>query len=279
MTTAFWTSTTLNGLADRAETAMPIPFAAPVGTTAATVGTEQTGLAAGERSQGRGPGSAGEKQSRPPAGSPQGGQQHPADWDGTSGTYGDNTRLEVIKQQIYEALKNKKAIALVGGAADRTMNGPIKNIIKYIRQQYPNAKIEYFTNDQDHELREWLKEQGRAYGSDNVAVVGHSWGGDTAAAAVASGAKVGAIITIDPVSLSWFRPDMENVRKNSKTWINVNANPNETMRAMDGKLLGIIGSNDIAGVGDSWDDAPNGHADHHYNANINHTDAGDLLLQ
>jgi len=55
------------GLADRAETAMPRQFAAPVGTTAATVGTGQTGMAAGDAPQGRGRGSSGERQSPGPA--------------------------------------------------------------------------------------------------------------------------------------------------------------------------------------------------------------------
>jgi hypothetical protein len=78
-------------LADKAAAAMPAQFAAPVGTTAAVVGTGQTGLAAGNSPQGRGSGSAGEGQSRTPAnggivlaadtliskGSPPDGRKHP----------------------------------------------------------------------------------------------------------------------------------------------------------------------------------------------------------
>jgi hypothetical protein len=41
-------------LADKAAAAMPVQFAAPVGTTAAVVGTGQTGLAAGDRPRGSG---------------------------------------------------------------------------------------------------------------------------------------------------------------------------------------------------------------------------------
>jgi hypothetical protein len=58
------------GLADRAETAMPRQFAAPVGTTAATVGTGQTGMAAGDRPQGRGSGTSDEERSQAPAHNP-----------------------------------------------------------------------------------------------------------------------------------------------------------------------------------------------------------------
>ena len=79
------------GLADRAETAMPRQFAAPVGTTAATVGTGQTGMAAGDRPQGRSLGSSADGQPRASAngtivlaadtliskGSPPDGKNHP----------------------------------------------------------------------------------------------------------------------------------------------------------------------------------------------------------
>jgi len=51
-------------LADKAAAAMPAQFAAPVGTTAAVVGTGQTGLAAGDRPQGRGPGGTGQERSQ-----------------------------------------------------------------------------------------------------------------------------------------------------------------------------------------------------------------------
>ena len=51
-------------LADKAAAALPVQFAAPVGTIAPTVGTGQTAVAAGDRPQGRGPGNADEGQSR-----------------------------------------------------------------------------------------------------------------------------------------------------------------------------------------------------------------------
>ena len=51
------------GLADKAAAAMPMQFGAHVGTTAATVSTGQTGMAAGDRPRGCGLGSVGEGQS------------------------------------------------------------------------------------------------------------------------------------------------------------------------------------------------------------------------
>ena len=272
-------------LADKAAAAMPVQFAAPVGTTAAVVGTGQTGLAAGDSPQGRGSGSAGEGQSRASAGS----QQHPADWDGTSGRYGDNTRLEVIRQQIYEALKNKKAIAIVGGAGDHWFSHIIENITSKMQEFNRDIKIKYFTNDQGSDLKEWLEKQGQTYGSDNVAVIGHSWGGGTAMSVLGRGrgVKVGALITIDPVPHDNPIPpdrrrrdsgplpplDLGKVRENSGgNWINVNANPDQATRA-----AGIGFDNVIAGLGEAYNRGIESYADHYFNANINHGDAGTLL--
>ncbi len=131
--------------------------------------------------------------------------------------------------------------------------------------QYPNAEVEYFTNDEDKRLKKWLNERGHIYGTDSVGLIGHSWGGDTAATVVAQGAKVGSLITVDPVS--HFPPDLGDVKTNAKNWINVNANPNEAKEKED-----VMHSNWIAGMGGAWNNDPVGYADHHYNANMNHTD-------
>jgi pimeloyl-ACP methyl ester carboxylesterase len=278
------------GLADKAAAAMPVQFAAHVGTTAPTIPTGQPGRAAGHSPQECGPGNAGEGQSYaatnsqsdrkgPPTGlsagdppaSDSAGSQHPADWDGTVGDCGGNTRLDVIKRQISEALKNKRAIALVGGAADDSTNGPVAQIKKDMEKKYPGVQIQYFTHDQGEELAQWLREQGQVYGSNNVAVIGHSWGGDTAATVVAHGVNVGALVTIDPVSN--FPPDLGDVKANARNWININANPDRAKRAAEGSGPG----NWIAGLGGAWNDDPKDYADHHYNANINHAGVWELL--
>jgi pimeloyl-ACP methyl ester carboxylesterase len=179
--------------------------------------------------------------------------------------------LDVIKRQISEALKNKRAIALVGGAADDSTNGPVAQIKKDMEKKYPGVQIQYFTHDQGEELAQWLREQGQVYGSNNVAVIGHSWGGDTAATVVAHGVNVGALVTIDPVSN--FPPDLGDVKANARNWININANPDRAKRAAEGSGPG----NWIAGLGGAWNDDPKDYADHHYNANINHAGVWELL--
>ncbi len=109
---------------------------------------------------------------------------------------------------------------------------------------------------------------------DDIATVRrlrHSWGGDTAATVVAHGAKVGALITIDPVS--HFPPDLGDVKANTKNWININANPNQAKKEGEGNGPGNL----IAGLGGAWNDDPKDYATHHYNANINHGGVREIL--
>lgn len=79
------------------------------------------------------------------------------------------------------------------------------------------------------------------------------------------------LVTLDPVSL--VNPDYEKVTANAGTWINVNANPDAKKRAQESGL-----GNLAAGLGSSWDSDPKGYATQHYNANINHSEARQVLL-
>ncbi|HVI51657.1 MAG TPA: hypothetical protein VM661_10640 [Candidatus Sulfotelmatobacter sp.] len=216
--------------------------------------------------------------------------------DGTSGAYGENVDKEYIRQKVVDALQGKQAIALVGGAADGTTNGPILSLLKQFRADHPGVEIKYFTNDgklYDPEapatvpqfgggrgnsatspaetLGSWLAKQADTYGSDNIAVIGHSMGADAAARTVENGQQVGALITLDGVSLFSSR-NFADVKSNARTWINVNANPTEETK----KKPGFHG-NFWADRGTKWNSDPNGVADHHYNANINHADVGQFL--
>ena len=56
-----------------------------------------------------------EDEPRIPAGNRTGGEWCNANWDGTSGYYGDNTRTDIIKNRIDDALQGKKFIAVIGG--------------------------------------------------------------------------------------------------------------------------------------------------------------------
>jgi len=188
--------------------------------------------------------------------------------DGTSGRYGDNTKLEAVQDQIKQAVQGKKYIALVGGAMDETGNGPVYRLWMAEKDAHPGVTIVYFLNTDSDGLKAWIEAHPN---SNDVAVIGHSYGGDAAAKAVAEGAKVGALITIDPVSHN--TPDYDKVRQNSSdNWINVNANPSQEQRDKE-KDSGNL----IAGLGGAWDLDPKDASSQFYNANMNHSEVRRVL--
>lgn len=223
-----------------------------------------------------------ENENHYPGGVPDGKGGEFAPKDGTSGTYGDNIKIDYVREKIEDALKGKKSIALVGGANDDREDGPMKKLVAYMINKYPGADIKYFDNEGNPDpktdntgknvgtLKEWLQKKIAENGSDNVAAVGHSWGGDTVASVVSHGVKIGALITLDPVSQ--FRPNMENIRENAKNWININANPDKTTRENEPGW-----GNFLAGIGGDWGNTPQKYAHHHYNANVNHAEISDIL--
>lgn len=90
-----------------------------------------------------------------------------------------------------------------------------------------------------------------------VSVIGHSYGGDTAASVVAAGHSVQSLTTIDPAG--WFRPNLTAVAANAGTWTNFN-------------VIGGSGSfvNFIAGIGGAYNSAPMGIANRFRNIPSDH---------
>jgi pimeloyl-ACP methyl ester carboxylesterase len=100
----------------------------------------------------------------------------------------------------------------------------------------------------------------------SIDLIGHSWGGDTAATiAENSPRKIDMLITIDPVSVN--RPDMNAVRNNTVTWIDVNASTTSSWTF----------ANMVAGVGGAWNDAPKAYADAFINASANHEEFSKMM--
>lgn len=188
--------------------------------------------------------------------------------DDTSGRYGDNAEIAYIRGKIETALAGKSAIARAGGAMDRTMDGPMISMLPYFKPLHPRADVQYFDHADAQGIRDAI---ARAGGAANVALVGHSYGGDTAAQVVADGAQVGALVTLDPVSHN--PPSFQAVRANAGgVWINVNANPDRSRRAAESNM-----GNFVAGMGGAWDEDPRGSADQYYNANVNHAEIHELM--
>jgi len=140
--------------------------------------------------------------------------------------------------------------AYVGGFFDNTTEGPAFQA--YERAIAQGADAAYFTWDQGPALAAWIDEN-----DGWVIVMGHSYGGDTAATVVAQGHYVESLVTVDPVS--WFRPSYTAVAANAGTWTNLNA-------------IGGQGSmpNFIAGVGGAWGTGPRGYATTYSEINADH---------
>ena len=171
---------------------------------------------------------------------------------------------EVVKQKIRTELERNqiKAVAFVGGAADEETHVLKKNVEDFEKSN-PGVEVKYFHCTDGAGLQHWLEEQNKATGN-HVAVIGHSWGGDTAASRVADGTPVKLLVTFDPVSRN--PPDFKDVKKNSETWLNINAT---------GHSLSF--SQIVAGFGGGWDDGPAPVASYHYRVGINHGDCSQAI--
>ena len=102
----------------------------------------------------------------------------------------------------------------------------------------------------------WIDENNSKY---SVTVIGHSYGGNSAARVVAAGHRVDHLITVDPVGR--FKANFKNVAKYSGTWTNYVATGG-----------GMNGNNLVARIGGWYGHKPKGYADHHISVNKDHVD-------
>ncbi|MGF1865980.1 hypothetical protein L4D15_12020 [Enterovibrio norvegicus] len=151
----------------------------------------------------------------------------------------------VLDSQAVQ-IEKKKVLAFVGGAGDSSMHGTVKNIAA------EQGGI-YFTWDQGKKLAAWIDENK----NNSIRLIGHSYGGDTAATVVSKGHKVDVLVTVDPVS--HFRPDFEKVAANSGKWINY-----------DSVSKDITWNNTVGAIGGDWDSAPKKYADEHIESDLGH---------
>ena len=102
-----------------------------------------------------------------------------------------------------------------------------------------------------------------------INVIGHSYGGDSAfIVAERTTRKINNLITIDPVSRFNYR-EYDKVSANTNHWINVNAIGKPGTESYDRQRLGRGGL--AAGFGGAWNDDPDGKADIHIRAPLNHS--------
>lgn len=121
---------------------------------------------------------------------------------------------------------------------------------------------QYFTQDQRGKIINYIKSLPEG---SKINLIGHSWGGDTAAeAAVHSGRKINLLITIDPVS--YFPPSFVDLKDQTNTWVDVNAT-----------AKGYHASDLASFFGNGWGDSPSKYADLYISAPMHHAYFGEMM--
>ncbi|CFU06544.1 YD repeat-containing protein [Burkholderia pseudomallei] len=149
----------------------------------------------------------------------------------------------------------------VGGFGDGS-SGIVQGFYSTYHQKNPDSS--YYSWKDEAAI---LKDIANTPEGDPIHLIGHSYGGDTAAkAAMKACRKVDLLITIDPVSR--HRPDMQSIASSVGTWVDVDAEGGNPFQP----------SNFISGLGGAWNGAPSGIADSYIQDNgVNHEDFGAMM--
>lgn len=128
----------------------------------------------------------------------------------------------------------------------------VKSYQEKFKEKNPDIPSKYFEWDQKDEVIAYLKNQP----VENRLVVGHSYGGSTGVAGVATEIPLSILITIDPVG--WFDTPKDLTGK-VNLWLNANAQPKE------GNFTDFV-----AMLGGKWGTDTAKFANGSYNVDTNH---------
>ena len=162
-----------------------------------------------------------------------------------------------------EKLVPEQVNIFIGGAGDRTVNG---NVLRSdaLRSGVHGYNI-YATNDEASEISAAIQ---KLPPNIQVNLIGHSWGGDTAArVAIDNPGRVSVLVTVDPVTTFGTTPDFSPLHTSVGAWININA---------AGKPNRGDASNVIATFG-RWGNDPNRYATLHRSVPYNHGDFSGIM--
>ncbi len=136
-----------------------------------------------------------------------------------------------------------------------------------VRAELGHRRTAYFTNDQQDAIMTRIAAEPQ---ETRIVLVGHSWGGDTAAQVAAAlglqGRPVDTLVTVDPVGRGLSDDYFQRVRAGSREWVNIRA----FGAAWDRTDI-------VAAVGGAYADGPRGHATRHIEAPLNHGNFNGLL--
>jgi len=118
----------------------------------------------------------------------------------------------------------------------------------------------YFTYDQQPAITDFINSLP---GGTIVNLIGHSYGGDTAArVAIENPDAIDTLITIDPVTTIRSKPDFNAIANSVSNWVDVSANPQDGTETRGDIAAGIFNGH--------WGSAPDGIADTFIQADQHH---------
>ncbi len=173
-----------------------------------------------------------------------------------------------------EASARPTLVVFVGGALD-ARSAIVSRFRDEFGGQIPNGRSIYVPHDGRLEI---LRQIGDVPYGTRIVLIGHSWGGDTAARVAAElgqrGRPVDLLVTVDPVGSAGKATDnpmradfLRSVSDGAREWINVEAVGGGSFER----------SNMLAAVGGPYGDGPREFATRHVQANIRHGEFGGLL--
>jgi pimeloyl-ACP methyl ester carboxylesterase len=175
---------------------------------------------------------------------------------------GPSTYAYVSNSPLNRIDPNGLRDIFVGGAGDAS-SGIVQSYYAQYHQTNPDSA--YYSWE---DLNAILQDIASAAPNDPINLIGHSYGGDTAATAARKTCrKVNLLITIDPVS-HFHNFDMQAIANAVNTWVDVDAEGNNPFQW----------SNLISGLGGAWDNDPAGVANLYIQDNgVNHEDFRSMM--
>jgi pimeloyl-ACP methyl ester carboxylesterase len=162
-------------------------------------------------------------------------------------------------------------VVFIGGAGDSWFAGPVSWGVEGFARSSPGADVHYFTHDRAQAVRDHIDSLPAG---TRVSLVGHSYGGDTAAEIAAAmgreGRQIDNLVTVDPVRREPAAPDTNlfaAIRAGAANWTNINATGGSSLEF----------SNIIAGLGRGYGTGPRNHADRHIDAAVTHRRFWEML--
>lgn len=152
----------------------------------------------------------------------------------------------------------------IGGAGDHSYGHAVYNYYEDFKITYPSST--YLTHAAT------CDDISTAVPSLDIHInlIGHSWGGDTAAKrAIDCGRTIALLITIDPVS--WNTPSYADISSHATKWIDVNATGNSPTTCAQSS-----GGNFLAGIGSDWGSGPQNYSTY-FEAPFKHADFCDMM--